>query len=420
MKILICNKYFFLNAGTERYLQDLMLRLSSMGHTPIPFSIRYAGSWSTPYSSYFLDPPGRPDQIQLKDIRFTPLNCLRFLDRSIYSLEARSALTRLLRSVRGADIAYILNIYNYMSPSIIHTLRNRHIPVVMHMGDYNLLCPNYTLLRDGKPCTLCVGGAYYHGLRYCCVKNNIPATAVRVASMYLHRLVNIYESIAAFVVPCEFMKTKLIEGGFPENKIHLLRYPVVSYGQRIQPEKKNSIVYFGRISYEKGLDLLIRAYQSVAPDVDLVLIGKSYDNEIDRLKALIRPDFKERIRFPGFQEGPALYRYISEALFTVVPSRWYDNAPLSIYESFMQETPVLAAAIGGIPEQVTDGVTGKLFTPDSEHALTDALRWMLNNRDMLSAMGRAGHDYVVQNLSIKSHTEQLLALFETVSGKPQQ
>lgn len=420
MKIVICNKYFFLNGGTDRYLYDLMLQLGATGHTAIPFSVRYAGSWETPYSSYFLDPPGRPDQIQLKDIRLTPFNWFRFLDRSIYSLEARLALSRLLGSVQGADIAYILNIYNYMSPSILHTFRKRHIPVVMHLGDYNLLCPNYTLLRDGKPCTLCVDGAYHHGLRYCCVKKSIPASAVRVAAMYLYRLLNIYDSIRAFVVPCEFMKTKLVEGGFPEKKIHMLRYPVVHYGQRIQPEKKNAIVYFGRISYEKGLDLLIRAYQNVAPDVDLILIGKSYDHEIDRLKALILPAFKERIRFPGFQEGPDLYRYIAEALFTVVPSRWYDNAPLSIYESYMQETPVLAAAIGGIPEQVMDGVTGKLFAPDSEHDLTNALQWMIDNPKMLSEMGRAGHAYVVQNLSIKDHTKQLLALFETVSGRPPQ
>jgi glycosyltransferase involved in cell wall biosynthesis len=453
MQMVFCNKYFFLNGGTETYLYNIMNYLSARGHTTIPFSVRYAGTWPSAYQDYFLGPPGDPDQAHLSDIRFSPVNILRFLDRSTYSFEARIKLGRLLKAVGGADIAYILNIYNYMSPSIIHTFKRCHIPVVMQIGDYNLLCPSYSLLRNGKPCTLCVRGQYYNGLKFRCVKNHLAASAIRVAAMYVHRFLGLYHLVDAIVVPCQFMKDKLMEGGFSENRIHILRYPVErrqrnrrkpgdrEMGGRREGEKrredkfqslnftvgrttasdnvwhkKNYIVYFGRISYEKGLDTLIGAFQKLNPPIDLYIIGRSYDGEAERLKALIEPHSKSCIRFPGFQTGQTLTKWISEALFSVVPSRWYDNAPLSIYESFLNGTPVLASRIGGIPEQVQEGITGQLFEPDSSDDMAQKMKMMLSDREKLVQMGIAGRSYVKKNLLIKDQMDSLMKLFETVIG----
>ncbi len=451
MQIVFCNKYFFLNGGVEKYLYNVMHYLSARGHTTIPFSVRYAGTWPSPYQDYFLAPPGGPEQALWGNIRFSPANILRFLDRSTYSFEARLKLSRLLRAFPGTDIAYILNIYNYMSPSILHTFKRCRIPVVMQIGDYNLLCPSYSLLRNGSPCTLCVRGQYYHGLKYRCVKNNLAASMVRVAAMYLQRLLGLYDLVDAFVVPCEFMKDKLIEGGFAAQKTHLLPYPVErrqgtrkregereGEGRRegekkgeerihvlqyplertIAPDKgwhkKNYIVYFGRISHEKGLDTLIGAFQKLNPPIDLYIIGRSYDGEEERLKGLIEPHAQSRIHFPGFQSGQTLTRWIAEALFSVVPSRWYDNAPLSIYESFLNGTPVLASRIGGIPEQVEEGVTGELFEPDSCDDLAQKMGMMLSNRDQLPRMGIAGQSYVKETLLIKDQMDSLMNLFERV------
>jgi glycosyltransferase involved in cell wall biosynthesis len=451
MQMVFCNKYYFLNGGTETYLYNIMKYLSARGHTTIPFSVRYAGTWPSTYQDFFLGPPGNPDQAHLSNIRFSPANILRFLDRSTYSVEARIKLSRLLNAVGGADIAYILNIYNYMSPSIIHTFKRHNIPVVMQIGDYNLLCPSYSLLRNGKPCTLCVRGQYYNGLKYRCVKNHLAASAVRVAAMYVHRFLKLYQLVDAIVVPCQFMKTKLIEGGFSENRTHVLEYPVErrqrnrrkpgdreGEGRRegekrrkdkiqilqypvertTEPDitwhKKKYMVYFGRISYEKGLDTLIAAFQKLNPPIDLYIIGRSYDGEAERLKAIIQPHAQNRIHFLGFQTGQTLTKWIAEALFSVVPSRWYDNAPLSIYESFLNGTPVLASRIGGIPEQVQEGVTGQLFEPDSCDDMVQKMDMMLSDKEKLVQMGIAGQSFVKEKLLIKDQMNSLISLFETV------
>jgi glycosyltransferase involved in cell wall biosynthesis len=451
MQILFCNKYFFINGGTEKYLYNVMNYLSARGHSTVPFSVRYTGTWPSPYEKYFLEPPGDPTQAHLANIRFSPANILRFLDRSTYSFEARIKLNRLLKAVNGADIAYVLNIYNYMSPSIFHTFKRHHIPVVMQIGDYNLLCPSYSLLRDGKPCTLCVRGDYYHGLQYRCVKNHLAASAVRVAAMYIQRIMRLYDLVDAFVVPCTFMKDKLIEGGFAEQKIHLLPYPVERRqgvrkrqgdrereGRRegeqkradgvqalpypvertTEPDKdwrkKNYVVSFGRISYEKGLDTLIGAFQRLNPPIDLYIIGRSYDGEEERLKRLIEPQAQDRIHFLGFKSGQTLAQWIAEALFSIVPSRWYDNAPLSIYESLLNGTPVLAARIGGIPEQIQEGLTGYLFEPESCDDLAEKMALMLSDRERLLRMGTAGQAYVRDNLLIKDQMDNLVNFFEDV------
>ncbi len=418
MKIVFCNKFYFLNGGTERYISELMSELSLMGHTAVPFSVRYAGSWESPYSKYFLPPPGSADQARFETIRLTPVSLIRHLDRSVYSFEARNYLSRLLDETGGADIAYLLNIYNYMSPSIIHTFRQRGIPVALMLGDYHLLCPAIIFLRDGRPCTLCIGGAYRHGFRHRCVKHSYPASAVRVLSMYIQKWLKLYHLVDAFVVPCRFMESKLVEGGFPADRIHVLPWPGLPAPREQADRRGDYILFFGRVAYDKGLDTLIEAYQQIAPDVDLVLIGKDYDGEKERLQSLILPEYTRRIQFVGFMDGQELSRWIAGALFAVVPSRWYDNAPLSIYESFSHETPVVAANIGGIPEQVEEGVTGRLFSPDSVDELKEVLRWMLSDRERLREMGKAGKDFVARWCTMEGHAGRLVELFERLRSRP--
>lgn len=415
MRILLCNKYYFLNGGTEKYLFDIMDHLSSLGQSLVPFSVRFDINRPTPCADAFLDPPAASGAPHYKDMTLSPIAALRLLERCTYSFQAKRRLAALLDR-HPADIAYVLNIYNYMSPSILHTLAARRIPVVMQIGDYNLMCPNYVFLRAGKPCTLCREGRYIHGLTNRCVKGSFAASAARVAAMYVHRWLKIYDSVAAFVVPCAFMMSQMIRGGFPSERIHLIRYPVVPPAIPDSVTKRNYILYFGRISREKGLDTLVRAYQrcEVERMPDLVLMGRDYDGEAERLRGLIESEHTDRIHFPGFVSGGELTKWISEALFTVVPSRWYDNAPLSVYESLACGTPVLGARIGGIPEQIQDGVTGRLFDPDSEADLVNGLEWMTRQGEQLEAMGIAGRRYVLRELPIDKHADDLMTLFDSI------
>ncbi len=418
MRILLCNKYFFLNGGVERYIQGIMEALPQRGHEVIPFSVAYAGNWPSDYAEFFLPPPGPADARFFKDIKPSPRSLVLHAERSIYSFAARRCLDRLLEHVGGADVGYLLNIYNYMSPSVVHSFRKRNIPVVVNFGDYHTLCANYTFLRDNKPCILCRRGAYYNGVIHKCVKNSLSASVLRVFSMYVQKWLRLYQSADAFVVPCNFMREQLTAGGFDPERIHVNLWPAIPsmpLENTADTPKEDFVLFFGRISREKGLDVLVEAWQRLRPRQKLVLAGRSYDGCEDELRAMILPDMHERIVFPGFLQGQDLARSIAAAQLSVVPSRWYDNAPLSIYESYLQGTPVLAANIGGIPEQVRPGVTGDLFTPEDPDDLALALERLLAAPEELERMGREAKIYALNDVSMDRHLDDLLLLFNTLT-----
>lgn len=415
MRIVICNKYFFPNGGTERYMEAVMAGLERRGVETVPFSVAYAGSWPSRWERYFLPAPGSPSGARYEHIRLSPLALLRHLDRSLYSLEARRAAGQLADALGRVDAAYILNICNYMSPSIIHAFQARGIPVVVRFGDYHALCANYLFLREGSPCRLCNAGAHYHGLLHRCVKGSLAVSGLRVLAMYLHRMLGVYTGAQGFVAPCRFMRDRLAEGGFPPERIRVIPQPVTFEGQPEPRPKGSHIIYFGRLAPEKGLDTLVRAFQQaapdLAPDVDLVLAGRSQDGELERLQGMVDSALARRIRFLGFVDKPELSRLVGEALLSVVPSRWYDNAPLAVYESYVHATPVLAADIGGLPEQVRSGETGALFAPGDEADLARKLRDLLADRQGLLRMGTRARDLARTELTMERHLDALEHLF---------
>jgi glycosyltransferase involved in cell wall biosynthesis len=411
MKIVCCNKYFFLNGGTEQYLARCLTELPRRGYEAIPFSVAYARNWPSPYADYFLAPPGDPSQTHYRNVRLTPLSLIRHLERTFYSFAANRALARLLDAVGGADIGYVLNVYNYMSPSILREFRARGIPSVVRFGDYSPLCANYSFLRRDVPCTLCGRGNFLPGIRYRCVKGSLAASMVRVASMYLHRWLRLYEKADAIIAPCAFMRDRLILGGFPAGRIHHIPQPALPLTPVGPVAKGDSILYFGRLSREKGLDTLIKAYLSLDPPEALLLAGKAFNGYGEELAALVPADKRNKIRFLGFVQGAELSRLVAGARLTVLPSRSYDNAPLAVLESGLAGTPVLGAAIGGIPELIVPGVTGELFRPDDVADLSAKLAAMLADTDRLARQGEAARQFAATHFSLSRHFDSLTGLF---------
>lgn len=410
MKILFANKYFFPNGGTEVYLRILLDELPKLGHTCIPYSVAYTGNWPSEYSGYFLPPPVSADAVRLEHVRMTPAAALKLAGRAIYSFAAKNHLERLLDVAGPVDAALVLNIYNYMSPSILHTLSKRSIPIAMQVGDYHLICSNYQCMREGQPCFLCQKGEFISGLRYRCVKGSLSASAVRVMAMYVQRILKLWDLVDLFLVPCRFMRDRLVESGIRPERLRILPYAVRAPAAGELSKKGEYILSFGRVSSEKGLDLLIRAYQMAAPDVDLIILGRDYDGEQARLEALVTPEFAGRIRFLGFKGGAELSRWIGGALLTVVPSRWHDNAPLSVYESLGHVTPVAGAAMGGIPEQISPGVDGVLFNPCDPRDLASKLGALLADKPALVRMGQAGREKILAGHDPVANSRQMVEI----------
>ncbi|MCX5753621.1 MAG: glycosyltransferase family 4 protein [Candidatus Krumholzibacteria bacterium] len=220
--------------------------------------------------------------------------------------------------------------------------------------------------------------------------------------------------INRFITPSNFLKSKLLEGGFDPARIDCVPNFADLAGFAGLPEK-DYFCYVGRLSQEKGLDVLIRAMASLDAG-RLLVVGDG--PEAESLKALARELGANRVEFAGYRRGEELRRIIAESQFVVLPSRWYENLPYTVMEAFASSKAVVASRIGGIPEMVDDGVNGLLAPAGDAGALAAALRRMLGDRRVREEMGRRGREKAERHYGREKHYGEIERIYrEVTTGK---
>ncbi len=412
MNILICNKYFFTTGGPERYMFQLMKLLQDKGHKALPFSINFTQNEPTEYKKYFASPPLGLDNPKYENANASLIDKIRFLFRACYSLEAKRKVANIAK-IEKIDVAYLLNICNYLSPSIIDGLKKKGIPVVMRLSDYNLFCPEYHFYRNGKVCMLC-NDSLFNAVRYRCCKGSLGLSLAKASVVFFHRILKIYNKVDAFITPSLKMREEMLKHGFPSNKI----IPLNSFInlKEYQPSYKNKgyILYFGRLSREKGLLTLIKAFSNLKNDIHLTIAG-SGDHE-EELKKFSQDNNIKNIEFKGFLDQTELIKLIQHAIFTVIPSLWFDNSPMSIYESFAVGKPVIASDIAGISEIVDHKVNGLLFQIGNSEDLAEKMDYLLDNRQKVMEMGKNARYKAETKFSPQTHYETLIKIFNNLKN----
>jgi glycosyltransferase involved in cell wall biosynthesis len=142
----------------------------------------------------------------------------------------------------------------------------------------------------------------------------------------------------------------------------------------------------------------------------LYIVGEGELRE--QLEARAKEESIENVSFLGYQSGPELKSLIANAMFTVIPSEWYENMPYAILESFALGTPVLAANIGGMPELIEPGVNGLLFEPGSVVDLVEKIRYLLLNRQRLASMGKRARAKIEREYDAETHYERVMQAYE--------
>lgn len=411
MKIVLAHKYFYRGGGTATYLFALMDQLHAWGHECLPFTVAYEQTVPQRHSEYFVSPPAGADETHLKDMH-SPMSLPRVLGRAIWSTEAYGKARALARDLRP-DIAFVHNLYSYMSPSPIAAFKAAGLPVVMRVSDYNMLCPGLRVMRGGKPCTECVHCGPLHALPYRCHKQSFAATAARILTMYAHRWLRIYDKVDLFLTPSHFLRDLMVEAGYPADKIRHLPsfYPINPASEPAQD--RGYVLYFGRVAPEKGLDTLLDAMTLLSRRPPLLIAGADVDGETERLQQRTWRNKLTTVEFLGMQQREQLDRLIAGARFIVVPSNWYDNCPMSVIESFAMGKPVIGANIGGIPEQITPQC-GLLFEPGNAHDLALKMERLLDDPELREDMGQAALARMQTTYSPHRHCSRLLDTFASL------
>ena len=207
MRILYCNKYNFRFSGTEAYLFETMELMRSRGHAAALFSMADERGPATAYDRHF---------VPLTDFKQSGgfAAKARLALHAIYCTEARKRIAHMVEDFRP-DVAHVRNIYHHLSPSILWELKSRGVPVLYHMNDFKLICPNYNLISSsGDVCEQCKGGKFWNVVREGCYSGGPVASTVLAAEAYFHRWISTYEKCVDLILaPSQFAKQKLKENG---------------------------------------------------------------------------------------------------------------------------------------------------------------------------------------------------------------
>ncbi|MCP5328979.1 MAG: glycosyltransferase family 4 protein [Steroidobacteraceae bacterium] len=398
--VLSVNNYYYFRGGAETVFLEQNRLLEEAGWRVVPFAMRHPKNLPTPWSDNFVD------EIEFGGSYSLGQKLVR-VPKVIYSFEARRRIGRLLDAHRPA-LCHAHNIYHHISPSILGLLRRRGVPTVMTLHDLKIACPAYNMLSGDGICERCRGGRIHNVVRQRCIKGSVALSGIAYAEAMLHRWLGSYtRDVDRFIVPSRFYIDKFVEWGYsPERFRHV---PNFVDADQFTPnyEPGGGFVYFGRLSREKGVPTLVRA--AARAGVSLRLVGTGPQEA--ELKELAR-ELGASVEFMGYQTGQALHRIVGEARAVVLPSEWYENAPMSILEAYALGTPVIGAAIGGIPELVRPGVTGDLFPSGDVDQLAGVLaRYEAMAAEDIVAMGREACSWARESFSSRAYVERITDVY---------
>jgi len=278
----------------------------------------------------------------------------------------------------------------------------------MTMHDYKLVCASYSMLSNGKSCESCKNGRYHFCFRKKCVKDSWAKSLLNTVEMYLqHKILHLYNMIDIFIATSNFIKEKHIEMGFRGKIVCLPNFVNIGDFTPQYEWEERSIVYFGRLSPEKGLFTLLKAVKGL--DIQLKIIGTGSMREV--LERKVKNEKLGNIVFKGHMIGDDLKKEIKPSMATVISSEWYEAFGRTIIESFALGKPVIGARIGGIPELVKDSVTGYTFEAGNVDDLRSKIVKLSESKDKIVEMGKNARKYVEENFNQEKHYIKLMEIY---------
>ncbi len=284
------------------------------------------------------------------------------------------------------DVVHVHNTFPLLSPAIFHAIGKRAARVLT-LHNYRLFCPAAIPMRDGKVCTECLDKrspmpAMIHG----CYRGSRTATLPLAISVGLHRMLGTWtHQVDAFICLSDFQRELLIEAGLPRDKVHVKPnfYPgnpaIVAW-----PDRKPYVVFAGRLTAEKGVINLLRAWQTwgtAAPELRLVGDGELRP-ELERMAAGLP------VRFLGQLPADKAQAEIANARLQILPSEWFEGFPMVVREAFAFGTPAAVSDIGPLPSIVQHGKSGVVFQPANPQSLLHEVHTAWETPGLLERLGQ--------------------------------
>lgn len=408
MRVLQVNKFLFGGAGAETVMFRTADLLRLHGHEVSFFAMQDPRNVPCAESKYF--PRGR-----YYDANHGLISRARDAASSIYSLDARKALRRLLRDQRP-DVAHLHNVYHQLTLSVVDELAAQEIPIVMTLHDYKPVCPSYVLYTDDAPCHRCVTGNPGNAIVHRCIKGSRAASAVGTAEALLARTRKLYERIDAFISPSRYLADVMVEGGLPAERMHVIPNFVADGQFRDDSPREVSdppmVLFVGRLEEVKGVRILLEAARTVTPEVEVILVGHG------PLEEEVRQAERDGVvRYLGRRDWNEIAQLMDRARALVVPSLWEENCPMVVLEAGARGCPVIASDRGGLRELVKHRRDGLLFSTGDANALLGTLLELCKDATLFTRMGSARRARTLSQNASSAHLIPLLDIYSNAQER---
>jgi len=390
LKILILSDYAYIKGGAEKVAIVTATGLAEKGHEVIYFSA------VGPVCKQLLNSPIK-DIVCLnqKDILDNP-NKLNAMISGIYNRKAVKRLKELF-STWIPDVVHIHSMSKALSWAPINTVHSYKIPIVYTLHNYGRICPNLGIYnyKTEKNCDLYKPGNMVKCLLTNCDKRNYLQKLWRWGRFCIinRNIFKVDKKISGFIAVSNFIEKVIKENLNLVKPIKVISNPIEklernNYVNEKATENINQLLYVGRLSREKGIDLLLEAIKEV--DTKLVIIG---DGELlQYCKTVSKKLGKNKVKILGYQNKDVITREMKKSLALVLPSRCMEPAPLVLGEAAINMLPSVVANHGGLAEFINDKVNGLYFKAGDVNSLENALNKIVNSPSYSKQLGRKAKD----------------------------
>ena len=393
-RILIVNKFYYPRGGDCLVAMNLERLLKEQGHDVGVFAMQYPENVDSGWNGYYATQVDFAGSID---------NKVQAAKRLMGWGNIKTSFNKILDDFKP-DIVHLHNIHSYLSPVVAQLAKQQGCRVVWTLHDYKLVCPSYACLLNGKPCERCIGHSKMPVLKTRCMKGSLVASAMAYFESRRWNRNKLEKVTDAFICPSEFLASKMRKDGFDASKLHVVCNHIDSEKLALfnssHSEREDYYAYVGRLSSEKGVEKLLEVASRLSFKLKVAGDGP--------LRQQLEQQYAqhENIEFLGHQNAKQVAELLGKADFSVVPSEWYENNPLSVIESLCAGTPVVGARIGGIPELLGDN-NGITFTSGSKEELNAAISQAFTLDWNRAAIKDSAH----RRFSPSEHIKQVLAVY---------
>lgn len=334
-------------------------------------------------------------QVELFERRSDDIAEMSMMDKVLVPLRvprnsgARAALLDRLRRDRP-DVVHVHNTFPLLSPSVLDACRDAGVPVVATLHNYTQICPTGTLFRDGVTCTACAGKVPLPAVRHGCYRGSAVASVPVALNLLVNRR-RWWSSVSRFLCISDAQRRTLIANGMPAELLSV-KYNFVDDTDMRRSGSGDYLLYLGRLAEEKGVRLLMAAWERLAAagglGVPLVIAGAGPLSDEVAAWARGRAD----VRFAGLQDKAGCRALTASAIAVVVPSQWLETFGLVVVEAMAAGVPAVVAGHSSLAELVDDGVTGLTHTPGDAASLASALGQIVRAPSSLGLAARARYE----------------------------